>query len=297
MFCNWRYWALGILPFKDDFWSESVEPGNTWGAKEADPELQTLVSSLSAGPVGPSDALQQVNVTRVMQTCRGDGTLLKPSAPAMQLDSTYTAALHRHTAQDNGIAHVWHTVSSAKGVAPHNHIILAANITRATNITVAELKANAAEIVAAFGRDPVDLNAASFLAREYYSGERRQVSVSVPLALGPQKLKPQECAGRGFTHEYCTPFELWTLTPIPQGQDPVVLLGEKDKYIGLSPQRFGAYKDTPGKLTVEVVGTPGEKVVVELAGSGAYDGSVECVISASGAAALTCGASACHCCS
>jgi hypothetical protein len=43
------YWALGILPFKDDFWSEMVEVGNTWGAKEADPELQTLVSSLSAG--------------------------------------------------------------------------------------------------------------------------------------------------------------------------------------------------------------------------------------------------------
>ena len=96
----------GILPFKDDFWSESVEPGNTWGSKEADPELQTLVSALSGGPVGPSDALHQINVSRVMQTCTQDGTLLKPSAPAMQLDSTYTAAARRQTAQDNGIAHV-----------------------------------------------------------------------------------------------------------------------------------------------------------------------------------------------
>ena len=123
----------------------------------------------------------------------------------------------RVQAQDNGIAHVWHTVSSAKGVAPHNHIVLAANITRATNISVAELRTNAAEIVTAFGRDPIDNAAAYFLAREYYSGETREVSPSSPLALQPQKLKPGECAGRGFTHEYCTPFELWTLTPIPLG--------------------------------------------------------------------------------
>jgi hypothetical protein len=47
-----------------------------------------------------------------MQTCRADGTLLKAATPAMQLDSTYVAALHRPTAQDNGIAHIWHTVSS-----------------------------------------------------------------------------------------------------------------------------------------------------------------------------------------
>ena len=211
------YWALGILPFKDDFWSETLEPGNTWGAKEADPELQTLVSALSAGPVGPSDALHQVNVSRVMQTCRADGTLLKPSAPAMQLDSTYTAALHRHTAQDNGIAHVWHTVSSTKvaksGSAqhPHNHIILAANVTTAINISVAELKSNAAAIAPSF-TDPLDVDAGWFLAREYYSGEKREVSDSAPLEITPQTLKPQECAGRGFTHEYCTPFELWCET-------------------------------------------------------------------------------------
>ena len=118
------FWSLGLLPFKDDFWSESVEPGNTWKSTEADPELQTLVSSLMAGqvapsppppylrylptlkfqrtttdglipdrPVGPADAINETNVTRVLQTCRKDGVLLKPMAPAMNLDSTYTNAL------------------------------------------------------------------------------------------------------------------------------------------------------------------------------------------------------------
>jgi hypothetical protein len=51
------YWALGVIPFKDDFWSEMIEPGNEWNSSEADPELETLVSSLSAGPVGPADKL------------------------------------------------------------------------------------------------------------------------------------------------------------------------------------------------------------------------------------------------
>jgi hypothetical protein len=294
------YWALGILPFKDDFWSEMMEAGNTWGAKEADPELQTLVSSLSAGPVGPSDALQQVNVSRVMQTCRQDGTLLKPSAPAMQLDSTYTAALHRATVQDNGIAHIWHTVSSAKARSsgpaehPHNHIILAANITRTTNISVVELKANAASIVSSFtGR--ADLDANSFLAREYYSGDVRQVSDDVPLMIAPQKLKPQECAGRGFTHEYCTPFELWTLTPTPTRQAHI-LLGEKGKYIGLSPQRFAAYSARFAELKVTVLGTKGERVTVEVAEASQSSAlEVDCVIGATGTAALQCGASKCTC--
>ena len=77
------YWSIGLLPFKDDFWSETDEPGNHWGGTEVDPELQTLVSSLIAGPVGPADAIGKLNRTRVMQACRADRTLLKPHAPAM----------------------------------------------------------------------------------------------------------------------------------------------------------------------------------------------------------------------
>jgi hypothetical protein len=46
------YWSIGLIPFKDDFWSEMVEPGNEWGTNETDPELETIVSLLSAGPVG-----------------------------------------------------------------------------------------------------------------------------------------------------------------------------------------------------------------------------------------------------
>ena len=69
------YWSLGLLPFKDDFWDTMDQPGNHWAASEADPELQTLVSALIAGPVGPADGIGLLNRTRVMQTCRADGRL------------------------------------------------------------------------------------------------------------------------------------------------------------------------------------------------------------------------------
>ena len=42
------YWSLGLIPFKDDFWSRTHEEGNIWGnnATEADPELQGMIIDL-----------------------------------------------------------------------------------------------------------------------------------------------------------------------------------------------------------------------------------------------------------
>ena len=78
------------------------------------------------------------------------------------------------------------------------------------------------------------------------------------------------------------------------GQDPIVLLGERGKYIGLSPQRFGGYQYTPTRpnydatLQVELIGAPGEKVVVEVAGIGFPGGAWECGIGVSGASRVEC---------
>ena len=200
----------------NDAYAQS-EPGNEWNSSEADPELQTLVSSLSSGPLGPSDKIGLVNVSRVLQSCMADGTLLKADAPAMQLDSTYVAALHRRTTQDNGIAHIWHTVSSAEGSpqSSHNHLILAANITRNTTISLAELRANAGPIVPnhGFPATQADAEATAYVAVDYYSGRAVLVrdQVTDGLLLETQALKPAECRARGFTHEFCTPFKFFTL--------------------------------------------------------------------------------------
>ena len=75
---NMLAWALGILPFKDNFHSSEE-----FAADEA------LVSALSAGMVGLGDALGAFRRDIVMRTCRPDGLLLKPDRPALPIDAMF----------------------------------------------------------------------------------------------------------------------------------------------------------------------------------------------------------------
>ena len=79
------YGAIALAPFKDNFWTTSNNPGNNWNVNESNPELMALVSSLSAGPVGPSDKIGLLNTTVVMQCSRADGVLLRPDEPMAPL--------------------------------------------------------------------------------------------------------------------------------------------------------------------------------------------------------------------
>ena len=80
--------ALGLAAFKDDFHTLSNEPNCKFNP-EPYPALETFVAALSGGPVGPSDTATSFNKTLIMATCMADGLLLKPSQPAMSLDSTF----------------------------------------------------------------------------------------------------------------------------------------------------------------------------------------------------------------
>ena len=83
------FWSVGLYTTKDTFFSSSNEAttqGAFNGYHERYPELHAVASVLSAGPVSPSDAPGRANVSLIMRTCRSDGKLLKPDAPAMPLD-------------------------------------------------------------------------------------------------------------------------------------------------------------------------------------------------------------------
>ncbi|MBM4371374.1 MAG: hypothetical protein FJ098_06945, partial [Deltaproteobacteria bacterium] len=75
---NMIAWALGLLPFKDNFWS-SEDHG----------EAEALVSILSAGMVGLGDPIGAMDRGLVLRTCRQDGLLLKPDRPATPLDTMF----------------------------------------------------------------------------------------------------------------------------------------------------------------------------------------------------------------
>ena len=60
-------WPLHVAPFTDNSWTEAREPGNPYGANRTDVELQWIMSTLTAGPVGLADGIGSANGTRVLQ--------------------------------------------------------------------------------------------------------------------------------------------------------------------------------------------------------------------------------------
>jgi hypothetical protein len=81
--------AIGLAPFKDVFWSTSIEPGRSYGpeTKEDFPDREVLIATLSMGPVGPGDAINYTNVERIMKCCRTDGLILKPDRPLTMINA------------------------------------------------------------------------------------------------------------------------------------------------------------------------------------------------------------------
>ena len=62
-------YSLGLAPFKDVFWSTEFQPGNPYGPKASEPyaELESAISTLSSGPVGPGDNLGCMNKDIIMR--------------------------------------------------------------------------------------------------------------------------------------------------------------------------------------------------------------------------------------
>lgn len=76
--------ALGLWPFKDCFFSA---PGEGIDG-DPHPEVEALLSALSAGPVGIGDRIGRTDRSLVLRCCRSDGLLLKPDRPIAALDGS-----------------------------------------------------------------------------------------------------------------------------------------------------------------------------------------------------------------
>eukprot|EP00632_Arachnochrysis_sp_CCMP2950_P005798 CAMPEP_0185701764 /NCGR_PEP_ID=MMETSP1164-20130828/10199_1 /TAXON_ID=1104430 /ORGANISM="Chrysoreinhardia sp, Strain CCMP2950" /LENGTH=757 /DNA_ID=CAMNT_0028368873 /DNA_START=22 /DNA_END=2295 /DNA_ORIENTATION=- len=97
---NWRigltalfYSALGVLPFKDGFYSSSLkQPGGQNEGPEPSPDRHAILATLSASMVGPMDGQGFLNASRVMATCRTDGIVLKPDRPLRAAEACFATA-------------------------------------------------------------------------------------------------------------------------------------------------------------------------------------------------------------
>ncbi len=78
--------ALNLWPFKDVFFTTR----RGWFLGERCPELEMLLSVLSAGPVAPGDPIGFIDKRLIRAACAVDGTLLKPDRPLTAADIMFT---------------------------------------------------------------------------------------------------------------------------------------------------------------------------------------------------------------
>jgi hypothetical protein len=219
-------WALGLAPFKDVFWSTEEQPGNTYNKSEPNCELQALVSVLSCGGVGPGDKIGLANKELLLKTCRADGLLLKPDKPATTIDARFLPGGPK--------GEVWDTYVEFEGV--RWRYLFVANQKEPFDLAPGE--------VGLSGDNPsIMLDCRTDLAKPVHA------FAQTPLHLGGITVsKPAEI-----------PFQLFLFAPLDV--TGLAFLGESNKFIRVSKQRFKLISDM-GK-SVEVLGTPGEKVSLE----------------------------------
>ena len=132
------YWAIGVAPFKDDWWTTDVQEGSPYPDKPTEPnwQLQALVVGLSAGPNGPSDGLGLTNATLVRSTVRGDGLTLQPDRPATLTDAALRATFVGGKGRAPDVRSTW---TAYAGHAYRWHHVLATQLDAPFTLALADL--------------------------------------------------------------------------------------------------------------------------------------------------------------
>ncbi|XP_055899050.1 uncharacterized protein LOC106071759 isoform X1 [Biomphalaria glabrata] len=218
--------ALGVAPFKDTFWTTEVQPGSPYGNKtEPQTRLNSLIATLSTGPVGPGDGIGFINTTVLMRCCDSEGRILQPSKPAKAIDDQIKRSAFPTYAGPDG--EVYSTYSNISGYI--FGIVVAADLKNSYNLTPSSgwTFGQMPESVIYSGDDPTDLP--------------RPFSEASPLRLGPE----------------CTPvnFCLYYTTPILQlgVRTRVMLLGEPNKWVPISQKRYNSIVQTSSDVIINLI--------------------------------------------
>ena len=218
--------SVGLLPFKDTFLTSTKdEPGGAIHSLEPNADLETLVATLTASIVGPGDGLHDLNMTRLMQSCRSDGLVLKPDQPAVAIDLMWTSA---DTSSEISVTHSTLTGSENNLTIFY---LLAADVAQDYTLTPAHLGIE-------------DASGTSFIAYEYFSRVAVPFGQSAPLRVRQ---------GSGQTP---TKFQYWTISPVIDGR---AFIGERNKFVTASSKRFTQIENTDkGDMTATAACVQGE---------------------------------------
>ncbi|ESO98846.1 hypothetical protein LOTGIDRAFT_231210 [Lottia gigantea] len=220
--------AMGIRPFKDNFWTIGIQPGNSYNMTETHPDLEAAVATLSTGPVGPSDRIGYSNVTLIMKCCNTDGLILKPSKPATAIDDQI---IQSALGSGGPEGEVWSTYSKIGEI--YFGIILAANMSNVYSLTPFKAGFDTIEELVVFEMDrPTSLTVFSNIS-------------TIDITTGCTKV------------DFC----LYYVSPVLTiGNHKIVILGEISKWVPVSPQRVTQINQDSNELTIDITGQPGESV-------------------------------------
>ena len=242
-----------LTPSKDNFWSTDVQTGSSYDdfatIKEPYNRLHAVVSTLSKGPVAPSDKIGRSDAALILKSCMMDGRLLQPDKPAMLIDSAHVQKAFNASGA-GPVGEVWAT-----------HTTLDNNV---FGLVMAAVLLSDYEL--SLAKDMGLANRTGFV--HYEANATGTVSRSPTLVL-------KACDKWDF--------QLHAVAPVlPNGW---ALLGEPDKWVPVSNVRFRdlTYDSDGGgganSASVTVIGVEGEKVSVAwLAPDATAPTVVECAI-------------------
>ena len=220
--------------------------------------LESAVASFSTGAVAPGDGVGQSNVSLIMRSCTSEGRLLKPTRPMASLDLWYAA----NAFTPGGIAWQLQTTYTDLG-GWRWWYVLAVNNAKEVIVTRADLH--------------VGLGGGGALYEW-----RSTMGVDDYTTLGP------------FRDDHTIPvsalpsFTITHLAPL-LSPSPLVLLGERDKWVKVSANRITAIDVSEAQVVLGLSGGEGEVVRMDFAVEGTGGGNVRtatCVIGMEGVASL-----------
>lgn len=267
------YWAIGIAPSKDDWWTTAVQPGNPYGDNPTEPnwQLQALVVGLSTGPNGPSDGIGFTNASLVMSTVRGDGVTLQPDRPSTTMDAALALIFTTKSVPD--VRSTW--TQYAGGY--RWHFILATRLVRDVELEVGDLW-------------EVPSPAPNLAVFDWFNpggGPRAVLPTTNPHATF---VVPQ---GQGQPSAPTGAHSIQYYTVLPQLPGGWWLYGEAGKVVPMSKQRVPALTFLKDGFSATVVVVPGEVVTFLVAGA---DGALKpYTCTASPTSTLACTGGACSC--
>jgi hypothetical protein len=230
-------WSIGLFPDKDTFYSTTTEmnknPKSTfYNYLEKYPLLHAIASSMSAGPITPSDGIDGTDKNIVMSMCASDGLLLKPDRPAINIDATWLQRAFGSGGPNGDV------ITTYTALGPYVwHYVFSANLKTAYDFSVKDLlvPTSAGLQMRAVFYDQTKL---SFnLVSSFSEGQALNITVG-------NLAKPN----------------LWVIAPV--FQNGWVYVGEVNKFITVSKQRTTSVEVTSGSVTVEIAGQANEVVTL-----------------------------------